>query len=274
MGLYDTIILSTPINCVKCGNPIKKFQTKAFENALNSYRIGDVVNYMCSSRVISGILEDGLYCRECESFDQLVYMVIYHMILIGVCGDKVKAHQKLREMNRADLIALYGALRQRKKLWKAKYKRLHYLVDSYRSYLHDGQIESTDLMDCLQAKEVLTCILKKVRQEKNQIDEREGSQDLNKDLDKADILDLYYELHKQMDDWRRKFSGLCRLIGSYQEYLNMSEEEREKRRSSAFGALAFHDIEECLKREDVLGCLLEEAEKGRGWPFFGDEDLD
>ncbi len=129
-------------------------------------------------------------------------------------------------------------------------------------------------MDCLQAKQVLTGLLEKVQQETKQIDDREGSHDLNNNLDKADILDLYYKLYKEMEDWRRKFSGLFGLIDSYQKYLNMSEEEREKRRSSAFGALAFHEIKDCLEREDVLGCLLEEAEKGVGWPFLGDEDID
>ncbi len=43
MGLYITVILATPI---------KKFQTKSFVNALNTYRMGDIVNYMYSSRII------------------------------------------------------------------------------------------------------------------------------------------------------------------------------------------------------------------------------
>jgi hypothetical protein len=229
---------------------------------------------MYSSKVISGILEDAIYCHECNSFEQRVYMVIYHLVLVDVCVSEAEAHQKLHEMNRDALISLYNDLQQRMQGWKTKYERLYSLIESYRSYLREGQTSSADLRNCLQAKQVLACLLEKVRQAPKQVNGQAGSLDLDNTLDKADILDLYYRSYKEMESWRGKYSSLFNMINSYQKYLCMTEEERAERRASVFGAFAFHEIENCLGKEDVLGCLLKDAEKGRGWPFFEEDDID
>lgn len=92
MGMFDTVILETPIKCLKCESELKEFQTKDLDKFLNEYKEGhikrQVVHYKAKTikRNKFGfpiVVPDGTYhyenhpknkqfyaydfCRKCET---------------------------------------------------------------------------------------------------------------------------------------------------------------------------------------------------------------
>ncbi len=90
MGMFDTIILKNPYKC-ECGELIKSFQVKCFDNILEYYKEGDFV----PSTVYTGIIKDELYCnnKNCgKEYD--CFMVIKNSILYGVYYDLERAERE------------------------------------------------------------------------------------------------------------------------------------------------------------------------------------
>lgn len=64
MGLFDTVLVD--YNCPYCGVKLDHFQTKALENLMYSYRLGDQVK---TDKIVikNGTFELHTFCDKCEN---------------------------------------------------------------------------------------------------------------------------------------------------------------------------------------------------------------
>jgi len=135
MGMFDTIKFPRPIACATCGKMHEDAQTKQFENTMTIYAVGDLL----PTRVIHGVVEETIICdhdsekMKC-SFDQKVYLVIWHGMLIGVLSTVEEARKRLDSFGFGDLFLLYQLLYKERNDFQAKYSRLKRWVKSYREF--------------------------------------------------------------------------------------------------------------------------------------------
>ena len=101
MGLFDTILFPKPIPCIGCSAPQESTQSHELGENLDTYRVGDVV---ANCPVLTGILEERLYCDNCRHSDQGVYITIWHSLITGVFQDHKEAEHRLLEVDRADIL--------------------------------------------------------------------------------------------------------------------------------------------------------------------------
>jgi hypothetical protein len=135
MGMFDTIKFPKPIACTTCGKLHEDTQTKQFEKTMTIYIVGD----MLPTTVIHGIVEETIVCdhdseKEKCSFDQKVYLVIWHGILIDVASSVEDARKKLDSFGFGDLFLLYQLLYKERNDFQAKYGRLRHWIKSYREF--------------------------------------------------------------------------------------------------------------------------------------------
>ena len=91
MGVFDTIVFQKPIAC-KCGKNLESMQVKLFENALNLYRIGDVVQGASDFEVLTDIT----YCEDCN-YSKEIYIAIANKRYLGVFESYRRAKQEIEE---------------------------------------------------------------------------------------------------------------------------------------------------------------------------------
>ena len=127
MGLYDTILFPKPIPCIGCSAPQESTQSHELGENLDTYGVGDVVAH-CP--VLTGILEERLYCGNCRRSDQKVFITIWHCLITGVFADQEEAERRLLEVDRADI--LNHLIRHQK-----EEKRLQRLLDSALSVVSE-----------------------------------------------------------------------------------------------------------------------------------------
>lgn len=110
MGLYDTIVLEPPVRCPRCGADIRDVQTKAFDCALGTYRVGDCIAHAEESHLI----REELFCEQCRAFTGACsYIAVYRGILVGCTPDHETAEALLRGLDLEQLILLYHDLYRR-----------------------------------------------------------------------------------------------------------------------------------------------------------------
>lgn len=136
MGLFDTIIFPKPIPCAGCGAPHESTQTHELGNSLDTFRVGDVV---AECRVVTGILEESLYCDACKRSDQKVYFTVWHSLLTGVHLDPGEAERRLLEVDRADI--LNHLLRHQKEERRLR-RLLHSALSAFDGYA--GYLKAAD----------------------------------------------------------------------------------------------------------------------------------
>ncbi len=139
MGMFDVIEFPKPIKCIKCGQDIKDTQTKQFENLMITYYIGDIL----PGNFINGIMAETLYCnhgnkenRENMSYDQEIFLVIWHKILIEIAETMEEAEKKLSSFSIGDLYLLYENLFLEKSNFMIKYRKLKSSFKLYLKYLN------------------------------------------------------------------------------------------------------------------------------------------
>jgi len=104
MGMFDTIHFPHPLTCTACQARITSTQTKAFENILEEYHIGDCIGHAEELRIV----REGLYCEKCRVFDrQYVYFVVYRGILTNITQDLGEAERQLRSFSFERLLLWY-----------------------------------------------------------------------------------------------------------------------------------------------------------------------
>lgn len=107
MGMFDTIHFEKPIPCAGCRAEISSTQTKAFDCALDDFRIGDCVGHAEEIRIV----RESLYCNACRTLDQQwLYLVVYRGILADIALDLATAEVQLRTFSFERLLLWYHDL--------------------------------------------------------------------------------------------------------------------------------------------------------------------
>jgi hypothetical protein len=72
---------------------------------MDTYTIGSILKW---SAVLTGIVKERIWCSACREIEKeqepIVYLVIWHSILAGVELEADKAEERLRAIDRLDLI--------------------------------------------------------------------------------------------------------------------------------------------------------------------------
>ncbi len=107
MGMFDTIHFEKPFACAACQAEIPSTQTKAFDCALDDFRIGDCVGHAEEIRIV----RESLFCDVCHVFDrQWIYLVVYRGILADIALDLATAETQLRTFSFERLLLWYHDL--------------------------------------------------------------------------------------------------------------------------------------------------------------------
>ena len=136
MGMFDTILVKAPLICPTCGSEARSLQTKEFGASMASYKIGSFLTW---SPVLSGILKETLWCDAChkagQSSHSLIYLVIWHSVLVGVEQDLAKAETRLSAIDRLDLIGWLDEAQRETILWRRHYYELYNDVRRWHEHL-------------------------------------------------------------------------------------------------------------------------------------------
>ena len=135
MGMFDTIEFPREIKCIVCGETHTYTQTKQFENILAVYRVGE----MLPGNIHTGLLEESITCCHTSmqgedvktSFNQKIYFVIWHHILIDVVENVEEGEKILSNFGIGELLGLYELEHQRKINFETKYRRVKTYVRTF-----------------------------------------------------------------------------------------------------------------------------------------------
>ena len=129
MGMFDTIYFGKTYFCPKCRAKIDSTQTKAFENLLEDYRVGDCASHAEDLKII----REELFCNRCSEFTGFwVYIVVNRGILLGTTETLQEARDLMNSLNLEKLILWYHDLYQ-------KYVKERREKHSYVRFLRDLQ---------------------------------------------------------------------------------------------------------------------------------------
>ena len=144
MGLFDTIHLSEPLHLAGCDQPVTEIQTKEFGNTMRDYFIGSVLD---QSAVLTGVVEGSVWCETGgtggEGQLHPVYFAVRHRILAGVYLDPSAAEERLKTVDRLDLIGWLDEAQRESRRWKQRYHRLFSDVEEWHERSQEPE-ESTD----------------------------------------------------------------------------------------------------------------------------------
>lgn len=99
MGMFDTIHFEKPIACAVCQAEIPSIQTKAFDCALDDFRIGDCIGHAEEIRIV----RESLYCTAC--------------LTASVCGHWRRTLVSRRLPSRASLMVQARLVRKWRFVW-------------------------------------------------------------------------------------------------------------------------------------------------------------
>lgn len=133
MGLFDTVIFSSPVRCPECGHEIDNVQTKLFGSTLQEYRVGDVVE---ACPVLSGVMRESLYCPQCHTQNQAIYFSVWHTLLVGTSLDKEEAEARITHIDRAELLDYLAAHQKRALQWHNRFARLYGELQTYHDFMN------------------------------------------------------------------------------------------------------------------------------------------
>lgn len=125
MGMFDTIHLPEPLQLPGCVKGVTEFQTKAFGCLLEDYTIGSVLS---DSPVLIGVVPETAWCEPEKEEEKggfiPVYITVWHSILVGVYASPEEAEARLREVDRADLIAWLDEAQRQTRRWQRCFRGL------------------------------------------------------------------------------------------------------------------------------------------------------
>ncbi|MHA1377604.1 MAG: hypothetical protein ACTSRG_04375 [Candidatus Helarchaeota archaeon] len=176
MGMFDTIILPTPIICDNCGVKITNYQTKKFGNCLEVYEVGDCI----FENVVTGIVNEKLFCVDCLKIlkNPDVYIIVKRHVLIGIGRDYETAEKLLQGFSGWDIYDFYHKLYEWRCELERGFSRLTTLLKQYQEYicLSDDEVRKikndnslldwkfSSIKDCLDKKNPVECIVHKVEE--------------------------------------------------------------------------------------------------------------
>ena len=154
MGIFDTVFLEKSRICTICGAQIDSVQTKNFSPALKEYRAGDIVS---GSPVLSGVIREDLFCSSCNSVSQDVFFSIWHGLLAGVYDSVEEAEERLRHIDRAELMDHIARHQQQAETWHVRFSRLFGDLKNWYEYQNASEEEEVSGRDLrfFRIKEIL-----------------------------------------------------------------------------------------------------------------------
>jgi len=132
MSLFDTIVFPRPFACAGCGTLLESTQSHELGETLDTYRVGDVV---AACPVVTGVLEERLYCGACRGVEQRVYITIWHSLITGVYQSEPEAEANLLEVDRADILNYLIAHQKEERRLERLLRSALGLVSDYADYL-------------------------------------------------------------------------------------------------------------------------------------------
>ena len=124
--MFDTVYLKQPYVCSNCGQKVGSVQTKAFDQTLDEFRIGDCISHAEDIRIV----KEELYCQSCQKLPAgYVYLVVNRGILTGIARKLDEAWTVLPELNLEQMILWYHDLFGRYKAERDELRR-------YRNFLN------------------------------------------------------------------------------------------------------------------------------------------
>lgn len=139
MGIFDTVFMAPPRRCRNCGSEIDQVQTKAFEPGLREYSIGDVIT---GTPLVSGVIREDLYCPSCNQTPQRVYFAVWHSLLVGICDTPDDAEERIRNVDRAELLDYLAEHQQQALQWHDRFSRLYGELQNLHDYQQRSSLES------------------------------------------------------------------------------------------------------------------------------------
>ncbi len=133
MGLFDTFILDTPVSCGQCGATITSVQSKRFDCALDTYRVGDLIR---DRALLMGIVREDCFCDSCKSGDSgaEVFIVIWHGVYTGAYANRAEAEHRLATVDRLDMIHWLDQQQQSRDYWRRRYRALYADLEAWQRY--------------------------------------------------------------------------------------------------------------------------------------------
>ncbi len=100
--MFDTVVFQKSIVC-KCGKKLESTQVKHFDNILNVYKTGDIVQ----GAPVFAVLIDSTYCDNCE-YRGDIYITIAYGLYLGVFESYVDAKRKMEDFSMEDILKFYN----------------------------------------------------------------------------------------------------------------------------------------------------------------------
>jgi hypothetical protein len=148
MGLFDTVRFDEPLRVPGWECPVIETQTKHFGSSMQTYTVGSILS---ESPVRIGVVEDSLWCASepagAAGQTHPVYFAIWHHILAGVFLDAEEAEQRLRSVDRLDLIAWLDQAQTRSQEWESRFGELRSDVSAW--HRHQTEAEPTNEREAL-----------------------------------------------------------------------------------------------------------------------------
>lgn len=140
MGMFDTIKLDKPYECPICGKRIDSVQTKAFENTLEIYKVGDCISHAEDIRVV----KEELFCDSCSTSAGIhVYFAVNRGILSGIATGLKEAKSLMNDLNLEKMILWYHDLYKR--YIDERWKKIEYwrFLEDLREWYSERPDEKT-----------------------------------------------------------------------------------------------------------------------------------
>ena len=135
MGLFDTFLFDTPIECAECGKPIRSAQSKNFGSSLDTYQVGDAVRD-CDIRL--GIVKEQCYCDSCSGTngakENSVWLVIWHGVYAGAYATYETAETRLNSIDRSTLLEWHSRHQTEKEEWRRRFRSFYGAIEEWHRY--------------------------------------------------------------------------------------------------------------------------------------------
>lgn len=141
MGMFDTVLVKPPYACSNCGQEIGSVQTKAFEQTLDEFRIGDCISHAEDIRIV----KEELYCQSCRELPAgYVYLVVNRGILTSIANQLDEAWAVLPGLSLEQMILWYHDLFGRYKAERNELRHYRNFLDSLcRHFKKENAVENS-----------------------------------------------------------------------------------------------------------------------------------
>ena len=146
---------------------------------LNRYSIGDIIEY---NPVVTGIIEDDLYCNQCHKDFMKVYITIWNSLFTGIYYDKETAEKNLLDVDKTTLLNYILKNQNTYEFYRSKFNDLLHLLENYYEYINsDDKKKYVESFSSIRLREYLETgdPLKSIIDEFSKVQEKQSNRKLN-----------------------------------------------------------------------------------------------